>query len=140
MRFHEVARRRLTPALFVDPSQRRAFEQVGDGTSVSSAIDALRGAGEFSAAAILSLVSVDFADRPYEERDIDEVVTQLVRAATADALRNLERDLRAGTLTPDVVVSMVRDVKERLAQLETAERDGALGELIAWLDQRDLVR
>lgn len=137
--FEDVARRRLSPSMFVDATQRRAFSELDGVRTVSAVIDELRGQGEFAAAALLSLVSVDYADRAYEEADIDAVIIQLVRGAASEALRSIERELRQGTIAPDVALATVRDVKQRLAELDGPNSNEALKDLVAWLDQRTLV-
>jgi hypothetical protein len=67
---------------------------------------------------------------------VTAVVSQLVRSAVRAELRNVERDLREGRMAPDVAMATIRDVKERLECLETAQGETAELDLREWLLER----
>ena len=64
------------------------------------------------------------------------IVSQLLRAAVSEELRQVERELRAGELAPDLAMAIIRDVKERLELLETPQGEQAEADLRAWLLER----
>jgi len=63
-------------------------------------------------------------------------VAQLVRSAVQTELRNLDRDLREGRITPELAQATIHDVKERLVLLETIQGDEAERDLRHWLLER----
>jgi DNA primase len=127
---------RLVAAFFINEIQREIFEGVSSGNSISEVIDELNRRGEEDAANVLSQLAVDELDREYSGTDVSAVVSQLVRGAVGLELKKLERELRAGTITPDVVIATIRDVKERLGLLESAHGDAAENDLRDWLVER----
>jgi hypothetical protein len=50
-----------------------------------------------------------------------------------EELKNVERDLRSGVLGPELAMATIKDVKERLALLETTQGEVAEGDLRSWL-------
>ena len=60
-------------------------------------------------------------------------VSQLLRRAVSEELKNVERELRGGTLSPDVAMATIRDVKERVSMLETPHGELAEKDLRSWL-------
>ena len=127
---------RFIAAYFVNDVQREIFEGLSTGQSVSEVIDHLRRQGEDDAADVLSELSVDELDRDYTAADVTAVVAQLLRAAVAEALREVERELRSGDLAPDVAMATIRDVKERLELLDTPQGAQAEEDLRTWLLER----
>ncbi|HUX04039.1 MAG TPA: DNA primase [Acidimicrobiales bacterium] len=135
---HVVVKERLVAAYFVNDVQREIFESLLEEASISDSVDQLRRRGEEMAAEVLSRLAVDELDRDYGEADIAAVVSQLVRAAVYDALKSLERELREGTVAPDVANATIRDVKQRLEMLSSAQGDHAEHDLREWLVGRSM--
>ncbi len=127
---------RFIAEYFVNDVQREIFRGLSTGQSVSEVVDHLRRQGEDDAADVLSELAVDELDREYTVDDVTAVVAQLLRAAVAHELREVERELRGGDLAPDVAMATITDVKERLSLLESAQSHDAEGDLRAWLVQR----
>jgi len=67
------------------------------------------------------------------------VVSQLIRSAVNEELRNIERELREGAIAPDVAMATIRDVKERVELLGTPQGDIAESDLRGWLLERSPV-
>ncbi|NNN07686.1 MAG: DNA primase [Acidimicrobiaceae bacterium] len=124
---------RFIAEYFVNDVQREIFRGLSTGQSVSEVVDSLRRQGEEDAADVLSELAVDELDREYTVDDVTAVVAQLLRAAVAVQLREIERELRSGILAPDVAMATITDVKERLALLESVQAHGAEADLRAWL-------
>jgi hypothetical protein len=103
---------------------------------VSDVIDEFERRGEDQAAQLLSQIVVDEFDRDFTAEDVTAVVAQLLRSAVAEELKNVERDLRSDKVSPDVAMATIRDVKERVALLDTAEGEGAERDLKDWLLER----
>jgi len=129
---HDV-RDRFVAQYFVNEVQREIFRGLTSGQGVSEVIDQLRRRGEDGAAEVLSELAVDELDREYTVDDVAAVVAQLLRAAVAVQLRELDRQLRNAEVPPEVAMATVRDVKERLALLDTAQHDTAEADLREWL-------
>ncbi len=123
----------LTPELFVEPRQRLAARVLIEQGSVSRALDALRASEETETAEVLETLIV--MDEP-AELDRDAVLSQLVRSAVAHELRQMERELRLGEIEPGVAMAVMRDVKERVNELEGPLRGTATAELREWLVAR----
>ena len=140
MHFPEDVRGRFSAVLFVSEVQRTIFETLSSAGAVSQAVDELRRVGDDEAADVLSELSVDELGREYTADDVTAVVAQLLRASVAEALRDLDRDLRAGEVAPEVVMVTIRDVKERLAMLDGPEALQAETQLRDWLDARASAR
>ena len=132
---HDVAGRFVSD-YFVNDVQREIFDGLATGQSVSEVVDQLRRRGEDGAADVLSELAVDELDRDYTAADVTAIVSQLLRAAVSEELRQVERELRAGELAPDLAMAIVRDVKERLELLETPQGEQAEADLRAWLLER----
>ena len=120
-------------ALFVEPRQRLCASTVVETGSASRAIDVLRSKSEDDAAQVLETLVV--MDEP-TELDPEAVIAQLVRSAVAHQLRVMERELRQGEIEPGMAMTIIRDVKERMGELEGARRRAALEELREWLETR----
>jgi SpoVK/Ycf46/Vps4 family AAA+-type ATPase len=124
----------------VNDVQREIFQGLSTGQSVSEVVDHLRRQGEDGAADVLSELAVDELDREYTVDDVTAVVAQLLRSAVAVQLREVERELRSSTITPDVAMATIRDVKERLELLDTPQRATAEADLRDWLLSRSALR
>jgi hypothetical protein len=51
-------------------------------------------------------------------------------------LRNVDREVREGTIAPDVAMATIRDVKERVELLKSPNGDIAEDDLRSWLVAR----
>jgi len=136
LHFPAQTRERFIPQYFVNEVQREIFEGLATSAPVSDVIDLLERRGQDEAASVLSQLVVDELDREYTADDVTAVVSQLLRSSVADELKNVERELRTGTLSPDVAMATVRDVKERVALLETPHGELAEHDLRNWLLSR----
>ena len=134
--FPNDVRDRFIPAYFVHDVLRAVFGGLASGKPVSQVIDDFIATGDEEAASILSELAVDELDREYNETDITAVVAQLLRAAVAAALKDVERDLRQGTIAPDVAMATIRDVKQRLDLLSGPQSADIEAELRQWLLSR----
>ena len=128
----DVIRRMVAP-YFVNDIQREIFEGLLSAQPISEVIDQLVRRGEDEAAEVLSQLVVDELGRTYTEADVTAVVSQLVRSAVSHELKVIERELRAGTISPDAANAIIRDVKERLELLDTAQGGVAESDLREWL-------
>jgi DNA primase len=138
LHFPREARERFIAQYFVNEIQREIFEGLATGSPVSEVIDALERSGEEEAASVLSQLVVDELDREYTSEDVTAVVSQLLRSAVGEGLRNVERELRDGTISPDVAMATIRDVKERVFLLETPHGEVAEKDLRSWLLTRSV--
>ena len=134
--FPDAVAGRLVGALFTNEVQRVAFEGLASGAQVSAAIDALERDGQHDAAATLSELSVSELDRPYTTDDVAAIIAQLLRTAVAEALKDVERELRSGAIDPTLAMTTIRDVKVRLEMLSDKRALEAENELRAWLVSR----
>jgi len=134
----DLVKDRFIVQYFVNEIQREIFEGLSSGHSVSDVIDGLERRGEEQAARLLSELVVEEIDREFTEADVTAVVSQLLRSAVAEELRNVERDLRNEMLAPDLAMATIRDVKERVALLDTDRGDVAEHDLREWLLERAL--
>ena len=129
---------RFEAAYFIDETQRAAFEALAGGALVADAVDALERREERAAAQLIRQVSVsDDSEGAAGEKEVSEVVAQLLRASVGEELKNIDRDLRAGLVTPASAISVIRDVKLRLAELDGADAPSAEAELRTWLVSRE---
>jgi DNA primase len=137
----EVIDDRFALALFADPVQRMVFEVLADGRLSVEAIELLQERDEIAAANLLSQIVVDDFDveDALDER-VTSVIHQLVRSAANDALREVERDLRLGSITPDSALTLIKEVKAHLADLDGAHAAHSEAELRAWLIRHDASR
>ncbi len=126
-------RDRLIAAYFVNDVQREIFEGLISGSPISEVIDRFERNGDDEAAQVLSQLVVDELDRDYTADDVTAVVSQLVRSAVAQELKNVDRELREGTIAPDLAMATIRDVKERVQLLGSAYGDVAEQDLRVWL-------
>jgi DNA primase len=131
--FSSDVRDRLISAYFVNEVQRDIFEGLSLGQPLSDVIDQFQRRGEDDAAQVLSQLAVDELDRDYTSEDVSAVVSQLIRSAVGEELKNVERELREELITPDVAMATIRDVKERLELLGTSQGDVAEQDLRSWL-------
>jgi len=127
---------RLISAYFVNDVQREIFDGLSSERSLSEVIDDLDRRGGEEAAHVLSQLAVDELDREYTVEDVTAVVSQLIRSAVNAELKNVNRDLQSGILSPEVADVTVRDVKERLVLLESPSGQLAENELREWLVER----
>jgi DNA primase len=131
--FSSDVKERLIVSYFVNDVQREIFEGLSSGQPLSDVIDQLQRRGEEDAAQVLSQLVVDELDRDYTSEDVSAVVSQLIRSAVGEELKNIERELRDGLITPDVADATIRDVKQRLELLGTSQGDVAERDLRSWL-------
>jgi DNA primase len=134
--FPDAVAGRLAGPLFANEIQRAIFEGLSSGASVSEVVDRLEASGESEAAATLAELSVTELDRTYTSDDVTAVVAQLLRAAVAVALKDVERELRNGSLDATVAMATIRDVKERVAMLGDPQAPTIEIELRDWLVSR----
>jgi hypothetical protein len=132
-------RDRFISAYFVNDVQREIFEGLVTGQPISDVIDQLQRRGEEDAALVLSQLVVDELDREYTSADVSAVVSQLIRSAVGEELKNVERELRDGVIAPDLAMATIRDVKERVELLGTAQGDVVERDLRDWLLTRSPV-
>jgi DNA primase len=128
-----VIKERLIAAYFVNEIQREIFEGLASGQTVSDVVDGLQRRGEEDAALVLAQLVVDELDRDYTAEDVSAVISQLLRSAVNEELKNIDRELRDGAIAPDVAMATIRDVKERVELLGTSQGDVAEGDLRSWL-------
>jgi DNA primase len=131
--FSSDVKDRLVSAYFVNEVQRDIFEGLSSDQPISDVIDQLQRRGDDDAAQVLSQLVVDELDRDYTSDDVSAVVSQLIRSAVGEELKNIERELRDELITPDVAMATIRDVKERLELLGTSQGDVAERDLRSWL-------
>ena len=129
-------RERFVIHYFINEIQREIFEGISSGHAISDVIEKLSQQGEEEAAQVLSEIVVSELDRDYTEREVSAVIAQLLRAATTEELKNVERELREGTIAPDVAMATIRDVKIRIDLLGGAQAAEAEQDLRAWLEER----
>jgi DNA primase len=128
---------RFVAEYFVDPIQRAAFEALAGGSLVSDAVDELERRDDIVAAQLVREISVDEVSAQLtEDGAIAALAAQLLRAATADALQDVDRELRAGAVTPESALTVIRDVKLRLAELDGPRGEDVERELRDWLVSR----
>ena len=132
----KVAGDRFIAQYFVDETQRDVFESLASGRSVADVVVNLERRGDDEAVRILSQLVVDESERTYSSEDLTAVIAQLLRSAVGEELKAIERQLRANTIAPDVAMTTIRDVKERLALLDTPHGDLAERDLRSWLLER----
>ena len=134
--FPNDVRDRFIEEYFVNEVQREIFLGLVSGQSVSEVVDDLRRRGDDEAAEVLGELAVDELDREYTVDDVTAVVAQLLRSAVTNELREIERELRSGDITPDLAMATITDVKERLALLDSHQANSAEADLRAWLISR----
>jgi DNA primase len=138
LRYHSAGdvRERLVTAYFVNDIQRTVFEGLETGRPVSEIIDEMIRDGDDVAAHVLSQLVVDDLDREYSASDVTAVVAQLLRAAIPLELHSVEREMRDGSMSPQVAKATIDDVMARLDLLESAHSDVAEADLRDWLLSR----
>jgi DNA primase len=127
---------RFVARYFVNEVQREIFVGLSSGASISNVIDELERHGDEQSVMLLSQMAVEEIPRAYTADDVTAVVSQLLRSAIAEELKNVERDLRNEKLSPELAMVTVRDVKERVALLETDDGPQAERDLREWLLER----
>ena len=130
---------RLIAAMFDNEVQRDVFEGLETDRQVSMVVDQLSARGDADAADLLARLVVDELGRTYSAADATAVIAQLLRAASQRELREIERDLRSGVMSPQDAHATVRDVKERLLALEGDQGAAAEVDLREWLLARHAV-
>ena len=68
-----------------------------------------------------------------EESAIDELVAQLLRSATQEALNDINRHIRDGSITAESGLTVIRDVRQRLEHLGTPQQIDVEEDLRLWL-------
>ena len=131
-----VAGDRFIAQYFIDETQRDVFESLASGRSVADVVVDFERRGDDEAVRVISQLVVDETEHGYSSSDVTAVVAQLLRSAVGEELKNIERQLRANTIAPDVAMATIRDVKERLALLDTPHGDVAESDLRTWLLER----
>ena len=129
-------RPRFDVSYFVHDVQRDAFAALLTGEAMSAVIERLDRQGLEEAARVLSEVVVDDPGPHPSDAAVAAVVAQLLRHASDVALHELERELRGGSVAPEVAVAVIRDVKVRLALLGTDQGASAEASLREWLASR----
>ncbi len=129
-------RPRFDASYFVHDVQRDAFAALLTGEAMSAVIERLDRQGLEEAARVLSEVVVDDPGPHPSDAAVAAVVAQLLRHASDVALHDLERELRGGSVAPEVAVAVIRDVKVRLALLGTDQGASAEASLREWLTSR----
>jgi DNA primase len=130
---------RLIPAMFDNEVQRDVFEGLERERQVSTVVDQLSARGDADAADLLARLVVDELGRVYSTADAAAVIAQLLRGAAQRELREIERDLRGGLMSPQDAHATVRDVKERLLALDGDQGAAAEVDLREWLLARHAV-
>ena len=129
---------RFEACYFIDSTQRTAFEALANGDLVAEAVDALDRRDEVSASDLIREISVEeLGESLFGDREITSVVHQLIRASATEALKEVDRDLRAGLVTPDSALTVIRDVKRRIAELEGPQGSQSEADLREWLVARE---
>ncbi|MHB1088564.1 MAG: DNA primase [Acidimicrobiales bacterium] len=136
LHFNPDVRERFIAQYFVNDTEREIFSALSSGSSVSEVIDTLARRGQEDAAHVLSQLVVDELDREYSSDDVTAVVSQLLRSAVHEELKNVEREMREGVLSPETVMATIVDVRARLDLLESAHAEVAERDLRAWLVSR----
>lgn len=129
---------RLISAMFLDSIQRSAFEALESGELLVHVIDDLERRGEEWPAMLLTMLSVEDTSvsnlTPMaEESAIDELVAQLLRSATQEALNDINRHIRDGSITAESGLMVIRDVRQRLEHLGTPKQIEVEEDLRLWL-------
>ncbi|MHB2027503.1 MAG: DNA primase [Acidimicrobiales bacterium] len=127
---------RLIGPYFVNEIQREVFDALSIEQPMSERIDGLVRRGQDDAAQVLSELAVEELGRTYSAQDVSAVIAQLLRSAVSQELGALQRELREGRASPDVVKSTIDGVKERVALLESPHGDVAEQDLRRWLLER----
>ena len=129
---------RFEAAYFTDETMRAAFDALADGKLVADAVDELDRRGEAQVADLIREISVEEVDDTLgTDREVGAVTAQLIRLACSEALKEVERDLRSRLVTPDSAMSVIREVKQRLEELDGPGALEAETDLRAWLVERD---
>jgi DNA primase len=132
---------RFDSSYFLDQVQKVAFEALAGGALVADVLDSLDRRDELDASNLIREISVEeISESLTGEREIAAVAAQLIRAAAQVALREVDRDLRAGLVTPDSALAVIRDVKNRLGELDGADGASAEADLRDWLASREVER
>ncbi len=126
-------RRRFDEAYFVHDVQRAAFVALTRDEPLATSIDRLESEGLDDAARVLSEVVVDDPGERPNDAAVAAVVAQLLRHAADHALREVEREMRGGLVSPEAAATIIRDVKERLLLLGTDHGEMAETNLRQWL-------
>ena len=134
--FPNEVQERLVPAYFVHETQREVFTGLKSGKAMSSSLDDLASKGYDDAVNVLNQLVVEELERTYTADDITAVISQLLRSAVNEELKNVERGLREGSVAPDVAMATIRDVKERVNLLSGPHHELAETDLRAWLVSR----
>ena len=134
---------RLVPAMFLDTVQRTAFEALDSGELLVTVLADLERRGEEWPVMLLSMLSVEdhsvsTLTPSAEESAIDELVAQLLRAAAQEALNDINRQIRDGSITAESGLSVIRDVRQRLELLGTPSQLDVEEDLRLWLSSLEI--
>ena len=134
---------RLVPAMFLDTVQRTAFEALDSGELLVTVLADLERRGEEWPVVLLSMLSVEdhsvsTLTPSAEESAIDELVAQLLRAAAQEALNDINRQIRDGSITAESGLSVIRDVRQRLELLGTPSQLDVEEDLRLWLSSLEI--
>jgi DNA primase len=124
---------RLSPTLFADELQRRAFEAVAAAADNAEAIDQARARGEDDVVDLLCRLLVEEPQRPPTGDPVTPVVAQLIRHATRRVLDDRQRAIREGSVHVRDVNEEISAAKELVERLEGPDGDEAERELLEWL-------
>ena len=124
--------------MFLDTVQRTAFEALDSGELMVNVLADLERRGEEWPVMLLSMLSVEdhtvsTLTPSAEESAIDELVAQLLRAAAQEALHDINRHIRDGSITAESGLSVIRDVRQRLELLGTPSQIDVEEDLRFWL-------
>ena len=72
-----------------------------------------------------------------EESALDELVAQLLRHAGQEGLHDINRQIRDGSITPESGLSVIRDVRQRLDLLGSAQQIDVEEDLRLWLASQE---
>lgn len=132
----DLIRSRLAGSLFTNEVQREAYEVLAQGLSLVSAMDELQSRDCDEAASLLGQLAITDSEKLPTPADVSAILAQLVRLASNDELKVIERELREGAIDATTAMNTIRDVKERLTMLEGVHSITAEENLREWLAER----
>ena len=129
---------RLSAAMFADPVHKTAYMALESGEPLVHCIDALNRRGDEWAAELLSVLAVEepieVASAEEDELQLNDLIAQLLRAAAQEALTEINRQMRDGTVTAESGLMVIRDVRQRMEHLGKPEYPSVEQELRDWLE------
>ena len=125
---------RLSPVLFADDLQLRAYEAIATGEDHVALLDHLDAGDEHDVADLLRRLLVEEPRQSPSGMDpVGAVVAQLVRHATTRVLSERESAVRSGELAVRDVADEISVAKELVDRLEGPMGEEAERELVTWL-------